>query len=86
MKMTDKQKGTLVLFAQNYSLAIIASKQKVSLSTVRERIKSLSKNHPKEFENAVRLRSIYKETKQYIRRAKSFETINEEDNPIRTKW
>jgi len=84
--MTDKQKETLVLFAQNYLLTVIAYKQRVSLSTIRERIKSLSKNHPKEFDNAVRLRDIYKKEKHQIKRAKSFGTIDENENPIQNKF
>lgn len=65
--MTNKQKTTLVLFAQNYSLPIIAKKQRVSLSTIRERIGALSKNHPKEFNNALGVRESYKRTRDALR-------------------
>lgn len=65
--MTDKQKKTLVLFAQNYSLQVIAKKQKVSLATIRERIKSLSRNHPEEFNNALGIRELYKRTRDALR-------------------
>ena len=65
--MTQKQIKTLVLFAQNYPLPIIAKKQKVSLSTIRERIKSLSINHPDEFNNALGLRNAYKKNYESIK-------------------
>ena len=65
--MTDKQIKTLVLFAQNYSLLIIAKKQKVSLTTIRQRIKTLSKNHQKEFNNALGIRESYKRIRDGLR-------------------
>lgn len=76
--MTEKQTTTLVLFAQNYSLQTIAKKQKVSLATIRERIKSLSKNHLKEFDNAAAIRGIYKKTRDAIKtkNIKSFDMFN----------
>ena len=67
--MTKKQQTTLLLFAQNYSLQVIAKKGGVSLTTIRERIKSLSKNHSKEFGNALALRDSYKRTQWGIRDA-----------------
>lgn len=70
--MTKKQIQTLLLFAQNYSLQVIAKKQGVSLATIRERIKSLSKNHLKEFGNAAALRDTYKRNRDAIRNAKDF--------------
>lgn len=65
--MTNKQQTTLILFAQNYSLQVIAKKQGVSLSTVRERIKALSEKHRKEFNNALRLRKIYKQNRDKLK-------------------
>ena len=65
--MTNKQTTTLILFAQNYSLAIIAKKQKVSLTTIRQRIKALSKHHSKEFNNALGIRESYKRTRDALR-------------------
>lgn len=80
--MTNKQKTTLVLFAQNYSLQTIAKKQVVSLSTIRERIKSLSKNHQREFNNAIAIRNAYKRNRDGLRNKENltgsidrFETI-----------
>ncbi len=67
--MTKKQTTTLLLFAQNFSLQVIAKKQRVSLTTIRERIKSLSKNHCRELGNAVALRESYKRTRNGIRSA-----------------
>ena len=65
--MTDKQTQTLLLFAQNYSLQTIAKKQGISLATIRERIKSLSKNHSKEFGNAAGLRNVYKRNRDALK-------------------
>lgn len=76
--MTYKQKTTLVLFAQNYSLQVIAKKQGVSLATIRERIKSLSKNHSKEFGNTLALRNTYKRNRSSIRYMKTLD-ISDED-------
>ena len=70
--MTEKQKTTLILFAQNYSLDVIAKKQEVSLATIRERIKSLSKNYPKEFNNAAGVRMAYKRNRIAIKRPQNF--------------
>lgn len=75
--MTSKQTTTLVLFAQNYSLQTIAKKQRVSLATIRERIKSLSKNHPKEFGNALALRDTYKRNRNSIRDTKTLDISDE---------
>ena len=76
--MTTKQTTTLVLFAQNYSLATIAKKQKVSLTTIRERIKALSKNHQREFGNALGIRESYKRTRNGIRDCEVNTTIIEQ--------
>jgi len=65
--MTNKQITTLLLFAQNYSLQTIAKKQRVSLSTIRERIKALSEKHQKEFNNALGLRKIYKRNRDKLK-------------------
>ena len=64
--MTDKQTQTLLLFAQNYSVASIAHKQRVSHSTIRERIKAISKSYSYEFSNAVSLREVYKNMRKAI--------------------
>ena len=74
--MTDKQKKTLVLFAQNYSLQTIARKQGVSLATVRERIKSLSKNHSKKFNNALALRNVYKRNRDNLKNISRFADLD----------
>ena len=65
--MTTKQTKTLLLLAQNYSVRAIAHKQLVSQSTIRERIKALSKSHPDEFDNAISLRRAYKKIKKDIK-------------------
>ena len=64
--MTTKQITTLVLFAQNYSLPVIAKKMEVSLRTIRKRIKALSKNHQREFNNALGIRESYKRTRDAL--------------------
>ena len=81
--MTNKQKKTLVLFAQNYSLPIIARKQGVSLSTIRERIKALSKRHQREFSNALALRKTYKQNRDNIRNTIPISTLFSTSSPER---
>ena len=71
--LTNKQTTTLLLFAQNYSLVVIAKKQKVSLTTIRQRIKALSIRHQKEFNNALGIRESYKRTRDGIRNPGSLE-------------
>jgi predicted DNA-binding protein YlxM (UPF0122 family) len=73
--MTNKQQTTLVLFAQNYSLVVIAKKQGVSLTTIRQRIKSLSENHSKEFNSALGIREVYKRTRDALRSPKSLDAF-----------
>lgn len=82
--MTEKQITTLLLFAQNYSLQTIAKKQRVSVSTIRERVKSLMVNHPKEFNNATTLRRAYKRSRDALRHTQNltgdldrFETLKQ---------
>ena len=65
--MTEKKEITLILFAQNYPLTTIAKKQCVSLSTIRERIKSISKYYSKEFNNAIALRNVYRRNRDALR-------------------
>lgn len=80
--MTNKQKTTLILFAQNYSLQVIARKQGVSLATIRERIKSLSKNHPREFNNSVGLREAFKRARKNLKHPKLFNGVLIESQDI----
>jgi len=84
--MTNKQITTLILFAQNYSLQTIAKKQRVSLATIRERIKSLSRNCPKEFGNALGIRESYKRTRDGIRNTDRFKDMDSELGNIHTKF
>ncbi|KKN73097.1 hypothetical protein LCGC14_0404060 [marine sediment metagenome] len=84
--MTDKQITTLLLFAQNYPLQTIAKKQKVSLTTIRQRIKSLLKNHPKEFCNATALRNTYKRNRESIRNTKRLDLLDTSILPIKDKF
>lgn len=81
--MTKKQITTLLLFAQNYSLHIIAKKQGVSLATIRERIKSLSKNYSREFENAAGLREVYKRNRAALTNTAVFLNSIENISPIK---
>ena len=76
--LTTKQTLTLILFAQNYSLQVIAKKQKVSLTTIRQRIKALSENHSREFDNAFALRESYKRLRNGIRNCETNTTIIEQ--------
>lgn len=73
--MTDKQTTTLLLFAQNYSLRTIAKKQRVSLATIRERIKSLSKNCPTEFNNTIGIRKSYKRIKDTLQNPANLDNL-----------
>ena len=75
-----------MLFAQNYSLQVIAKKQDVSLATIRERIRSLSKNHQKEFNNAFGLREAHKRLRDGIRNTDRFKNMDSELDNIRTKF
>ena len=84
--MTTKQTTTLVLFAQNYSLYVIAKKQKVSLTTIRERVKSLSNNHSREFNNALGIRESYKKIRDGIRNTDRFKDMDAELGNIHTKF
>lgn len=65
--LTKKQTTTLILFAQNYSLPTIAKKRGVSLSTIRECIRSISKRYFKEFNNALTLRETYKRNRDAVK-------------------
>ena len=65
--MTTKQITTLVLFSQNYSLVVIAKKMGVCLTTIRERLKALAKNHQKEFNNALGMRESCKRNRDAIK-------------------
>lgn len=88
--MTKKQTTTLVLFAKNYSLQVIANKMGVSLSTIRERIKALSERHQREFNNALGVRKSYKRNRDAIRNAQPFSNFEDYiylgDIPIQNKF
>lgn len=84
--MTDKQITTMVLFAQNYPLQTIARKQKVSLTTIRQRVKSLSRNHPREFGNALALRNAYKRNRDLIRNTKRLDLLDNNLFTIKDKF
>ena len=75
--MTKKQEKTLVLFAQNYSLPTIARKQNVSLSTIREQVRAMSKNYSKEFNNALSIRKVYKRTQKAIKNTQTFTELSD---------
>ena len=66
-ELTQKQIDTLMYFAWGNSLRQVAKIQKVSLSTVQQRIKSCKKKHPEAFDNASCLRNSYKRAKENIR-------------------
>ena len=73
--MTTKQTKTLVLFAMNYSLRTIAKIQGVNEKTIRERIKLLSENHSREFNNALGIRNAYEKSKGTIRNIKTLSNL-----------
>jgi hypothetical protein len=69
--MTGKQLNTLKLFALGYPLHVIATKQRVSLSTIRSRLKAI--NTTSEFENACGIRNCYKQAKLNIKNPLHFD-------------
>jgi len=85
--MTTKQIKTLVLFSQNYSLRAIAKIQRVVLKTIQERIELLSKNHSREFNNALEIRNAYEKSKGTIRNIKTLSnsTLGELDEAGKIK-
>ena len=80
--MTNKQQQTLVLFAQNYSIPVIAKKQKVAITTIRTRLKQISKYYPNEFDNALSIRRVNKRLKRGI---KYPGVISDTDKPLQDK-
>lgn len=69
--MTNKQVETLVLFAKNYSITIIAKKLKISRQTVKSRLNRIQKQYPEYFDNALSIRQSYKSIKRGLQRALS---------------
>ena len=70
--LTDKQTKTLVLWAQNYTMSNIAKRLKVSISTIKTRLKQIKKSHLKEFNNTLSLRNAHKKLKNEIKNTKTF--------------
>ena len=66
--MTDKQTKTLLLYAQNYSIIIIAKKLRVAESTIRRRLKKLQVHYSQEFMNAQGIRDSYKRLRDGMRK------------------
>ena len=65
--MTNKQKKTLILFAQNYGIPAIARKQEVAKSTIKTRLRQISKSYPEEFDTASAIRESYRRTKYRLK-------------------
>jgi hypothetical protein len=82
--MTNKQTQTLLLFAQNCAIPIIAREQRVATSTVRTRLKQISKSYPAEFDNALSIRRANQRIKEGIKTAKRQAMYGNiwEDKPI----
>jgi predicted DNA-binding protein YlxM (UPF0122 family) len=70
--LTDKQTKTLILWAQNYTMSNIAKRLKVSISTIKTRLKQIKKSHLKEYENTESLRNAHKKLKTEIKYTKTF--------------
>ena len=78
-KLTKKQQQFLILFAQNYSLTVIAKKQKISLTMLRKRLASILKYHKKEFNNARAIRKAYEKSRDSIKHAKKFSDLSNQE-------
>ena len=74
--MTKKQQNLLVLFAQNYSIVQIAKKLKTTRQNISKRLNMLSEKYPKEFENTLSLRRVYKRAKYGIKYCKRFSELS----------
>ena len=85
-KLTKKQIKTLLLFAQNYSIPVIAKKQKVGIAMIKKRITSIAKNHNKEFENALSIRKANARNRDKLRNIENFSNFNETIFPIQDKF
>ena len=71
--MTETQLITLKYFALGYSVEKIATKQKVSTSTIRSRIKLLEQRYPEYFENACGVRNAYKRLRYNVNHPSSLD-------------
>jgi len=58
--LTDKQVATIVYFAQGLSTKAIALAQKISVNTVRQRIKAVKNKDPASFDRACGIRNAHK--------------------------
>lgn len=85
--LTKKQTKTLVLWAQNYTMHNIATKMKVSVSTIKTRLKQIKKSHFKEFENTQSLRDAHKKLKLEIKSTKTFTemSLSNDGNSFQSK-
>jgi len=80
--MTKKQLDTLMLFATNYNINTIATKMKVCLGTIRDRLRAISKRYPTEFENACGIRNSLKRTKQNLSNPKMSDRLDFIDSSV----
>jgi hypothetical protein len=71
--ITDKQRKTVILFAQNYPLTIIADMQDVSASTIKGRLRAFRKKYPQAFENLIAIRKAFEQDKYNIRNPKNLD-------------
>ena len=71
--MTDKQKHTLVLYAQDYSIYQIAKKEKCSTSAIIDRLRRIAKIYPEYYTNTLSLRECYKQQKYNVQHTVSFD-------------
>lgn len=86
IEMTAKQTMTLLLYAQNYPLTTIAKMQGVCLTTIRERVKALAKNHLREFNNALGIRGVYRRNRDGIRNTTNFSEFQNHDGEFDLEW
>lgn len=76
---SDKQRRTLLLFAQNYSIRIIAEEMGVSERTIKERLRNLALRHRPEFIRALNIREVYKLERNAIRNVTVFSNLGMRD-------
>jgi predicted DNA-binding protein YlxM (UPF0122 family) len=74
--MTNKQIKTLLLFSQNYSLSEMAKDQKVSISTIRNRLNIIWKRYNNYYNNALFIRNKLKEIKYNLQHPVNFTSYN----------
>ena len=80
--MIALDKKITISYYNIYYIIIIAEKQKVSVITIRKRIKTLSVRYPIEFNRALKIRQHYKYLKSQLENPKSLTKLTDQINLI----